>query len=68
MKSDIQPELGVQWNKVRMLEKIAMILAEIRDELKTWSIIIASNAEKKRLVRILQKNIKYAQDAQELTK
>ena len=35
MKSDIQPEIGVEWNKVRMLEKIAMILAEIRDELKT---------------------------------
>lgn len=34
MKSDVLPELGANWNKVRMLEKIAMILAEIRDELK----------------------------------
>ena len=34
MKSDIKPELGYSWNEVRMLEKIAMILAEIRDELR----------------------------------
>ena len=34
MKSDILPEIGAEWNKVRMLEKIAMILAEIRDELQ----------------------------------
>ena len=34
MESDIKPELGASWNKVRMLEKIAMILAEIRDELQ----------------------------------
>ena len=34
MKSDIKPEVGPEWNQVRMLEKIAMILAEIRDELK----------------------------------
>ena len=29
MKSDIRPELGTEWNKVRMLEKIAMILTKI---------------------------------------
>jgi hypothetical protein len=34
MKSDIKPEVGAEWNKVRMLEKIAMILAEIRDALE----------------------------------
>jgi hypothetical protein len=34
MKRDILPELGSNWNQVRMLQRIAMILAEIRDELK----------------------------------
>ena len=34
MESDIKPEIGANWNQVRMLEKIAMILAEIRDELR----------------------------------
>ena len=32
--SDIIAEISPEWNQVRMLEKIAMILAEIRDELK----------------------------------
>lgn len=35
MKREILlPELGPNYNQVRMLEKIAMILTEIRDELK----------------------------------
>ena len=29
MKSDIKPELGPEWNKVRMLEKIALMLTKI---------------------------------------
>ena len=67
MKSDIIPEAGPEWNKVRMLEKIAMILSQIRDELQEgklgWSITSASNAERKSESPILPKNTEYVQDA-----
>ena len=45
--SDILAEIKPEWNQVRMLEKIGIILLEIRDDLKEIRITCAKNARNK---------------------